>query len=540
MTYKKRFFVLLTLLILFTVNTVSYADSNSDKKTLIVYENEKSFAYNENKVNHLKELLYVFNKDVSKVSVNDYKKGYMEKFDYVFVINIRNDIKNTDFLNDLTNFKNKIYWIGDKIENLLNYSNKYSITYNSKNNNITKLNYKNKELAANGANSYNIINPSSSTNVISSMTDGYNTYPFILNDKNLYYISKWDLKNSYIFDDTLNDFYERKKFGKNEIFVRIEDVHPFRDTKKLREIADYLYKENVPFMIALIPTYVDSKTGKINTLDSKDDFVETIKYMQKKGGSVILHGYTHQIGHKEVSGEGYEFWDIKNDKPVKEDMYTYVKNRFLSGLRLCVENGIYPLAFEAPHYAMNIDGYKEAKKYFSTYVGQYQNNNDNFVTSTFPYTIKNSDTFETFIPENLGFIDDKNMFAVDEIKEKFEKLEMVRGYRGGFFYHPYLDIKYLKESIQYLKNNNVNFLDLKSKENYVKIDDISIESKDGKINYTYDKSKSASDNKQELEFKNNMKSINNAVIIFVSTILVLFLIIFIIFRIMNKRKFTRR
>lgn len=540
MTYKKRLFVLLTLLILFTANTVSYADSNSGKKTLIIYENEKSFAYNENKVNHLKQLLYVFNKDVSKVSVNDYKKGYMEKFDYVFVINIRNDIKNTNFLTDLTNFKNRIYWIGDQIENFLNYSNKYSITYNSKNNNITKLNYKNKELAANGVNSYNIINPSSSTNVISSMTDGYNTYPFILNEKNLYYISKWDLQNSYIFDDTLNDFYERKKIEKSEIFVRIEDVHPFRDTKKLREIADYLYKENVPFMIALIPTYVDSKTGKINTLDSKDDFVETIKYMQKKGGSVILHGYTHQIGHKEVSGEGYEFWDIKNDRPVKEDMYTYVKNRFLSGLRLCVENGIYPLAFEAPHYAMNIDGYKEAKKYFSTYVGQYQNNNDNFATSTFPYTIKNSDTFETFIPENLGFIDDENMFAVDEIKEKFETLQMVRGYSGGFFYHPYLDIKYLKESIKYLKDNNVNFLDLKSKENYVKIDDISIESKDGKINYTYDKSKSVSNNKQELEFKNNMKSINNTVIIFVSTILVLFLIIFIIFRIMNKRKFTRR
>ncbi|MBM6838880.1 DUF2334 domain-containing protein, partial [Clostridium saudiense] len=183
---------------------------------------------------------------------------------------------------------------------------------------------------------------------------------------------------------------------------------------------------------------VDSKTQTINTLDMMPEFIETIKYMQAKGGTVILHGYTHQLGEEEISGEGYEFWDIENNVPIHEDMETYIRDRALSGLRLCIENGIYPLGFEAPHYAMNIDGYEVLRKYFSTYVGQFQNNNERFATSTFPYIIRDSDAFNILIPENLGYIDKDDIFTIEKIKENFEKLSMVRGYTGGFFYHPYL------------------------------------------------------------------------------------------------------
>ena len=293
-------------------------------------------------------------------------------------------------------------------------------------------------------------------------------------------------------------------------------------------------------MIALIPTYVDSKTQAITTMDMKPEFIETIQYMQEKGGSIVLHGYTHQLGNEEISGEGYEFWDIKNDTPVDEDIEPYVKNRVLSGLRLCIENKIYPLAYEAPHYAINIDGYKELKKYFSTYVGQYQNNNNNFATNSSPFTIKNSDTFNVLIPENLNYVDENDEFSVDKIKESFKKLSMVRGYTGGFFFHPYLDINYLKEIVEFLEDENVEFLDLKEEYNYVKVDDIRIISDDGEIHCTYDESKAITKNKEKSKFEIAIQNINNIVIIFITIILVIFIIIFISFRIINIRKFTRR
>lgn len=540
MMYKKvTIAILIVLTVLNIFPRIIYADAKKDTSALIIYENENMFGYDENIVNHLNELLYVFNSTVSKKSINTYEKGDINKYDSIFVININNDISNDDLLEDLSNYKNNIYWIGDKIENYLDYSKKYSLKYDSKNNNIIKLIYKEKEILIEGGYSFNIISPSSTSNTLATISDGFNIYPYIINEKNLYYISRWDLENGYIFEDSLNDFYDIKEFKEGEIFVRIEDVHPFRDTENLREIADYLYSENVPFIIALIPTYVDSKTQTINTLDMMPEFIETIKYMQAKGGTVILHGYTHQLGEEEISGEGYEFWDIENNVPIHEDMETYIRDRALSGLRLCIENGIYPLGFEAPHYAMNIDGYEVLKKYFSTYIGQFQNNNERFATSTFPYIIRDSDAFNILIPENLGYIDKDDIFTIEKIKENFEKLSMVRGYTGGFFYHPYLDIDYLKECISFFKDKDVKFLDLKSMDNYVKIDDISVVSKNGKIECSYDESKAKP--KEEIsKFDTVIKDINDVVIIFITVVLGLFFVIFIIFRIINTKKFKRR
>lgn len=538
MMFKKKLSIISLVIILFCSSISSvYAD---EKKSLIIYEVETNINETDNKVNYLNELLYVFNSKVEKINTNDYKTGYMNKFHSVFIVNIKYDIENKSVLQDLSKYKNKIYWIEDKIENLIDFNDKYDMSYESKNHSINKLIYRDETLLIESGDLFNIIKPSKDSKVLAQMSDGFNTYPFIINEKNLFYISRWDLDESYIFEDSLNDFYEINKFNKCDIFVRIEDVHPFTDTNKLREVADYLYSQDVPFMIALIPTFVDSKTKTINTLDLNPEYIETIKYMQDKGGSVILHGYTHQIGNEEVSGEGYEFWDMKNDKPIDEDIEIYVKDRILSGLRLCIKNGIYPLGFEAPHYAMNIHGYKEIKKYFSTYVGQYQNNDYNFVTNSPPYTIENSNAFNKLIPENLGYVDDTDMFSIDKIKENFKKLSMVRGYSGGFFFHPYLDIEYLKEVVEYLKDERVDFIDLKEQDNYVKIDDINITSKNGNIRVSYDESKSISKNNEKSKFETFIQNINNVVITFIVAVLILFIIIFIVFRRINTNKFTRR
>ena len=540
MMFNKKISVIFAIILLsFIPKSFAFADKGSDK-ALIIYESELNINSVENKVNYLNELLYVFNKNVEKMQIDDYKSGDMASYNSVFVINIENDINNKQFLDDLSAYKNKIYWIGNKIEEFLSENKKYKIKYNYQNNSINELIYKEDSLVINSGNSFNIINPSKKSKTLAYMSDSYNTYPFIINEDNLYYISRWDLEESFIFEDSLNDFYNIKEFDKEKIFVRIEDVHPFRDTTKLREIADYLYSKDIPFMIALIPTYTDSKTQAITTMDMMPEFIETIQYMQEKGGSIVLHGCTHQLGKEKISGEGYEFWDIKNDMPIDEDIESYVKNRVLSGLRLCIENNIYPLAYEAPHYAINIDGYKELKKYFSTYVGQYQNNNNNFATNASPFIIKNSDTFNVMIPENLDYVDEENDFAVDIVKENFKKLSMVRGHTGGFFFHSYLDINYLKEIVEFLEDENVEFLDLKEEYNYVKVDDIRIVSDDGEISCTYDKSKAISNNKEKSKFEMTIENINNVVIIFVTAILILFIIIFISFRIINTRKFTRR
>lgn len=50
-------------------------------------------------------------------------------------------------------------------------------------------------------------------------------------------------------------------------------------------------------------------------------------------------------------------------------MKIFVKDRVLNGFRVCIENGIYFFVFEVLYYVMELEGYKELKKYFFIYMG---------------------------------------------------------------------------------------------------------------------------------------------------------------------------
>lgn len=73
-------------------------------------------------------------------------------------------------------------------------------------------------------------------------------------------------------------------------------------------------------MIALIPTFVDTKTGYVNSMSDQRKFINNIKYMQQKGGTVILHGYTHPNNKEEASEEEHEFWNGKENALLEMDM----------------------------------------------------------------------------------------------------------------------------------------------------------------------------------------------------------------------------
>jgi len=99
------------------------------------------------------------------------------------------------------------------------------------------------------------------------------------------------------------------------MLVRLEDVGPATDPAQLRQIADLLSADRIPFSIALYPVYVGpvaQHTRARFSLRHRPELVEAIKYMLAKGGTLILHGYTHQYRDKNnpsdgQSGEDYEF-----------------------------------------------------------------------------------------------------------------------------------------------------------------------------------------------------------------------------------------
>ncbi|HDO9659694.1 TPA: polysaccharide deacetylase family protein [Clostridioides difficile] len=529
----------------FSLSSYASEITSSTDKVLIIYDSKKETAYNRDILNIMRTLLGRFSSDIELLKLSNYD-GEINKnyYSHIFILGINensydNDKNTKNLISSLNSYKGTICWLGYGIENLLEHK-KYNLDYVGKTNNIVSVNYRGKSYNLDEHYVFNIVESKDTNNkVIGSINDTLNKYPYIINDKNLFYVSKLDLDGVlfYIFCDSLNDIFNIKTFDKGRIFVRIEDVHAFREPKNLVEIADYLSSKNIPFTIALIPAYVNPKNHKVITLSESPEIVKAIKYMQDKGGTVILHGYTHQYKEEEVSGEGYEFWDGKKDEPLKENMKIFVKDRVLNGLRVCIENGIYPLAFEAPHYAMESEGYKELKKYFSTYMGQHQNNDKKFSTNTYPYIIRDTEEFNIFIPENLGYIDPEDKFTFQNIKENLDKLSIVRGFSGGFFFHSYLNIEYLKNTIEYLEKQNIEFMNLRDFNNWVKVEEIQIKNNGDEIIVNYDKDLDEI-TKSDARFK-SISNISKILIFIVSISVLIFVIIFIYFKKIDKKKFLK-
>lgn len=542
------FIILFLSIILVSLNNNEVKAKEDKEKVIILYESTNIFGFNDNIINHLKELISgAYNKDITLLDVDKYRERELEKYAYAFVVGINKEVKNDKLISDLKGYKGQIIWCGLGVNNLLKSSKNYNLEYEGiTKDTIISMHYsQNKRdfvpklenaIVEDYNGIYTILSPKSDdVEILSYMGDGEKYYPHILRDKNLLAISQIDDSNIslVILADVLNNVFHIKREDKGKIFLRIEDLHPLRDVKILREMAEYLYKENIPYMVALIPVFIDTKTGYLNTISENKELIDTLKYMQEHGGSFILHGYTHQNSIKETSGEGFEFWDGEKDIPLDVDIEKYVYDKVGNGLKECIKNSIYPIAFEAPHYAMDSKGYKEIKKYFSTYSGQYQNSDKKFTSSLFPYVLRETEHFNKLIPENLGYFEPDNPLSLEKIKRNFNIISLAKGYTAGVFYHSYLSLKNLKEIVEFFKEQDVEFIDLKNEDNWVKWEDISIESKNGdiKVNFPKDKYKIKVDSSKE---KN--KSFISKINVVIMRIVAIFCMIFFILFLQSKKK----
>ncbi|NGP45304.1 DUF2334 domain-containing protein [Bacillaceae bacterium SIJ1] len=306
----------------------------------------------------------------------------------------------------------------------------------------------------------------------------------------------------------LNTFYNDTE-GKKVRYLRLEDIHPRVDPHQLRAVADYLKDKDIPYMVAVIPVYVDGE----NTFHFSDAtrLVDTLQYMQRNGASIVLHGYRHQYRTSET-GEGFEFWDVENDRPIyqgqedpillKEDFTsekeyqafieegraferTYTIDAITNGVKELVAHDLYPLAFEAPHYTMSQQGYEVLADHFSTYVGRLQLTDVTWKGAYAPSS-KSKPSFlhgMTLYPETIGHIEESNKEASQEqmVQNIIDQQKLTKSYIAGF-YHPYLGLDSLKEVVTHLESiENAEWLDLKAEENSVHVEGVAIESKAGEI-----------------------------------------------------------
>jgi uncharacterized protein YdaL len=328
-------------------------------------------------------------------------------------------------------------------------------------------------------------------------TDG-SKIPWAVRGKNLTYIGENPMayvtsNDRYLaFCDLLFDALAPATPERHRALVRIEDVNASMEPAALRAIADYLSSQQIPFGIATIPRYRDPR-GYYNggvpqniSLAQAPGVANAIRYMVGKGGTVILHGYTHQYDstnnpYTGVSGDDFEFYashiDAANyviyDGPVAGDSQTWARGRLNSGLtELTLALLPKPTIFEFPHYAGSAADSLAVKSLFSTvyhrglyFGGQLTGAAPDYthpIGVMYPYVGRDVFGF-TVIPENLGSYEPEASNnnpprLVPDILATAHANRVVRDGFASFYFHPYYNLNVLKQIVAGIKAEGYTFV----------------------------------------------------------------------------------
>ena len=299
--------------------------------------------------------------------------------------------------------------------------------------------------------------------------------PYVVRSGKFWYFA--DMPFSYIgprdrylvLTDMLHDILGINHAENHRALVRLEDVGALVDPQTMKTLSDYLFSKKIPFSVATIPYYADP-LGKYNggvaqyvPLSQATNLKTSLNYALKKGGEIVMHGYTHQYGSQAnpntgVSGDDYEFWNIVANTPVAEDSSSWVLGRLNAGISDLQKNGYSPIAWEAPHYQGSAISSKVAASVFKTTyqrVVYYTADQPNFSAATakdfavgqiFPYVINKDYYGQRVIPESLGNIEydihlidpsSNYNYTWQTILTNAEYAMTVRDGFASFFFHPF-------------------------------------------------------------------------------------------------------
>jgi len=478
----KRIAVLMIVLIVTMApfaNRSSAATENEQPKVLIMYHSE-----GEEQKEAIRKLDLLIGHFTSDITINPTSEiidnQNIDDYSHVFYIGQRSDDLGQYEMPEISDYRGALFYIGKNIED-----------------------FERTSLAGKDSKEEN--------EVLYSDPNNESPYPLIYKKGTTYYLNSENIYDQIgeNLGEILFDFFDADR-GSPQKSLRLEDVHPKSDVEKLNEIADYLKEEKIPYMITVIPVYYNPQTGEEIHLSDSPKLVKVLRKMQDNGASIVMHGYYHQYRDGET-GEGFEYWDVDNDRPIyqakddkvlfRSDFKTdeeydahikkgvdfekgYIASTVKKGVSELVEERLYPLAFEAPHYTMSQSGYKALSEYFSTYIGQIQISDRTYKTTFTPYYDSRPAMLHgmKLYPESLGYIEPENNQAVEEILGAVKHISGFSDSHLSFFYHPYLGLDRLKEVVEEMNmREEYEWFSLKEESNEVNVDGIVIKSQNGEV-----------------------------------------------------------
>jgi uncharacterized protein YdaL len=466
------------------------SEVSSPKKVLIVVEGSSSLRnYAVGDGRQLAALLGHFNTTTTVKGVQEYRFGELNTYDYIFYVGyeVRYRVP-SKFLLDVYNTDKPVIWLNT---GMVEFCQRYDIRKKfgftvSQIDSVTKFDqiFANNATFTKGESHLGIIRITNAAKV-KILGKAYSTTkqkesPYAIAIKNFIYFA--DSPFAYAvpgdhynyFADYLHDILHEEHETSHHAMIRIEDVTLYENPDNLREIADILSSRGIPFMVGVIPFFVDPGEGTRMSLSDKPDLVDALQYMVHNGGTIVMHGITHQ--YKGVTAADYEFWDDNTGGPIKGETEEADARKIEMGIQEFMKNDLYPLVWETPHYTASFTLYKTIAKYFSTACEQRLSMEDADFSQYFPYIIKKDLFGQKIYPENLGYVPlnpDKaaSRASVDELLKNAKAQLYIRDGIATAFFHAFLDLDLLKRLADGLEELGYSFLDMREETHWVKTKD---------------------------------------------------------------------
>lgn len=331
-----------------------------------------------------------------------------------------------------------------------------------------------------------------------------------------------------IFADLLFDMLGKQptyRSGKPAL-IRFEDVHAATPHWQLTSLLQLIRSAGVPFAVSLIPTFRDPHgvfglpgTGR-GSIELREcpRFVQWLHEARQGGGSLLMHGCTHQrdeVGNPSgASALDGEFWDVVNDRPFEDESARSVLERLEESVAQMAAVGMSPVGWVTPHYAASSLGNAVFGHAFSWCVGRAGYSPVTSVSGTtvpdehrfeqsgvssrqqrmdrieslrvtpvdpnarlsgqfFPYEIHGDVHGGRFVPENVGFVQ-PGEWEIDDVLRVARRNRCLRDAWASFYVHPLLtglrpdgglgrfpgDIEPLLEMIREIREMGYTFIDL--------------------------------------------------------------------------------
>lgn len=485
----KRLVVLIVCTLLFQmIGTVSNINAKEKRpKMIMTYMTSDSLP--NSRILFIESTFSAFEEDIVLVPADQMQPSIVEQGDVLVFIGDEKGVIPQALQDSINTFKGRIIAIGQNVEQLSLFENW----------NFLGQEYINKIDGESLSSSLPIVHtiPPKGSTIISLGENVNDEIPFIIKNGRLSYIATTLFgitEEKYALSRSLYTILEQKPPDVHQAYIRLEDISPISDPKLVEETGNYLADRDIPFYMVVIPVYVNSDTGEKIPMKQNKDLVKVIKKLQSRGGMVIAHGYTHSYRHDET-GEGFEFWDVKLNQRIvtdktdeippllksrtaftSEEVYRkylqksldsekeYIDQKLTKSIEELTELGLFPIAFEAPHYTMSSNGYQTTSQYFSSIFGQIQLSDDNWMEMNNPLFVAKPNILSgmTIYPETIGFIDPSLVNPYQNMEKEINRLQTVPGSVIGGFYHSYLGVDYLPQMIKLIESvPNMEWLDLR-------------------------------------------------------------------------------